>query len=175
MRRLPRYLGVGLSLAVTVAVVVAAEAAEPPNSLAPAGGPAALRATLVHRVVHACQSSQVDAGVACFARSERMHAKVTILLQPVREPSLGSRRDARAPLTLSIDSDDDDPGEAVALQAGLWRLEWPGYPQQPVFRAVSRARLQLLLTVNRGRCEPTPSGCKLLPSPAERRAEIRPD
>ena len=175
MRSHPGYRGVGLSLAMTLGVAVAAGAEEPPTSLAPAGGPAALRATLVHRVVQSCDSSKVDAKTACTARSQRIRAKETILLHPVREPSLGSREDTRTPLTLSVDGRDHAPGEPVALRAGLWRLEWQGYSQQLVFRAVSRARLRLLLTVNRGRCEPTPSGCKLLPLPTERRAEIRPE
>lgn len=169
------YRGVGLPLVMALGVIVTAGAAEPPTSLAPASGPAALRATLVHRVVQSCHSSKVDAKSACTARSQRIPARETILLHPVREPSLGSREDTRSPLTLSVDGRDDGPGEPVAVPAGLWRLEWQGYSQQLTFRAVSRARLRLLLTVNRGRCETTPGGCKLLPVPAERRAEIRPD
>jgi hypothetical protein len=174
MGNLAEHGSVGLSFAVTLGVF-AAGGVEPPNSLAPAGGPAVLRATLEYRVVQSCHASKADAGAGCTPRSRQLQATETIVLHPVRERSLESREDSRAPLTLSLEARGHDSDNFVALPAGLWRLEWRGYSQQPVFRAASRARLQLHLTVNRGRCDPTAGGCKLQPLPTERRAEIRTD
>jgi hypothetical protein len=168
---LPRGFRAALALALAL-VAVAASAEEPPSSISPVDGLATLWVTLQSRLVTACRSSHTQERVVCSPSTQPTRAKISITLHPVREASLRSRNDPRVPLTLSIDSGDRDPGK-VALQPGLWRLQWSGYSKPRVFRARAGDGLQLVLSVSHGRCESKAEECKLLSSVTERSAEIR--
>lgn len=172
MNTRPRLTGLATLFTLTLAPEPAGSE-EPPSSLVPAERVAAVRLGLEQRVVRECHAAEGARPLTCAAREQRTPAKTSITLRPIREASLKGRHAGRAPVTWAVASADADPGHARSLAPGLWRLEWPGYEKQPTFRADAGSKLQIKLSVRRGRCEATDSECKLVPAATERHVEIR--
>lgn len=155
-------------------LTLGATSEEPPSSLVPKVEAARVRLQLEQWITRECQAVEDAKAPSCKAREERGPGSTSITLVPVRQPSLKGRHPARTPVSWSVNSGDPDSGKSRELAPGSWRLEWPGYPRQPTFRADAGAELEIKLRVKRGRCEAARRECRLEPSAVERQAEIRP-
>jgi hypothetical protein len=146
---------------------------KPPTSLAPPRAVATIRAAYTHQVTKECAVIRGKEAKSCSTRVEPSTGETSITLTPVPEASLRGRADTRSPLTISVQSGDGAGEREFELQPGVWRLGWKGYPRQPTFRAEAAGSLRLLLVATVGRCEPSPTGCVLVPSVVEKRADFR--